>query len=205
LFSWVVYEQRLLILAVGALFAASSIVWAMALQLRHKDPVVIRAPPSLKEAAVAFYGAPEVDFDQVALFLSSCLPLLYDIDDSGHSLLPLAEGLVAPDVFGEAGRRLGLVRGNVLAHAMTQTLVLTDLTDLVSDGESRRVAAYVRGTLTVTVRHSEARIFPWRAQVLLEATRASRLNRTPFTLLKCTSKLGPQALAWDSEPRNGMP
>ena len=166
-FSWVVHEQRLLVLVLGVFLAACIGIWALALNLGRKPAVVVRAGPSLKEAAVAFYGAPDVSYDAVAFFLHGCLPLLYSIDDSGHPLLALAQGLVAPEVYGEAERRLNASGPDVQANRMTQSLALTGITDVVSDARSGRAAAYVRGYLTVTVRHSEAQFFPWRAQVLL--------------------------------------
>jgi hypothetical protein len=201
-FSWVIHEQRLVLLVLGVLLAACIGIWALALNLGRKPPVVVRAGPSLKEAAVAFYGAPDVSYDAVAFFLHGCLPLLYSIDDSGHPLLALAQGLVAPEVYSEAERRLNASGPDVQANRMTQGLALTGITDVVSDARSGRAAAYVRGYLTVTVRHSEAQFFPWRAQVLLAINPVSRLNPYPFYVLRCEDRTGPTAPAWDSEHDN---
>ena len=126
---------------------------------RPQAPGRRRAGPSLKEAAAAFYGVPDISYDAVAFFLNGCLPLLYSIDDSGHPLLALAQGLVAPEVYGEAERRLGASGHDVQANRMTQGLALTGVTDVVTDARSGRAAAYVRGYLTVTVRHAEAQFF----------------------------------------------
>jgi hypothetical protein len=196
-FSWVIYEQRLFLLALGSLLASGIGVWTMALHLKDKQPVVVRAAPSLKQAAAAFYGDREVSYDQLAFFLNGCLPLLYATDDGGHSLLPLAQGLVAPEIYDEAEKRLNAARPEVLSHAMTQGLTLTEVTGVVADSASGRAAAYLRGYVTVTVDRAAARFFPWRARVLVEANPVSRLNPYPFYLVRCEQRTGPQALAWD--------
>jgi hypothetical protein len=201
-FSWVVHEQRLVLLILGVLLAGCISVWVLAFHLGRKPPVVVRAGPSLKEAAAAFYGVPDVSYDALVFFLHGCLPLLYSIDDSGHPLLPLAQGLVAPEVYGEAERRLGASGPDVQANRMTQGLSLTGVTDVVADAGSGRAAAYVRGYLTVTVRHAGAQFFPWRAQVLLAINPVSRLNPYPFYLLRCEERTGPEAPAWDAAHDN---
>jgi hypothetical protein len=201
-FSWVIHEQRLVLLALGVFLAGCIGVWALAFNLDRKPPVVVRAGPSLKEAAAAFYGVPEVSYDALAFFLHGCLPLLYSIDDSGHPLLPLAQGLVAPDVYSEAERRLNASAPEVQANRMTQELAITGVADVVADARSGRAAAYVRGYVTVTVRHAEAQFFPWRAQVLLAMNPVSRLNPYPFYILRCEERMGPGAPSWDSAHDN---
>ena len=201
-FSWVIHEQRLILLVLGVLLANCIAVWVLAFDLGRKHPAVVRSGPSLKEAAAAFYGVPDISYDAVAFFLNGCLPLLYAIDDSGHPLLPLAQGLVAPEVYGDAERRLGASGPDVQANRMTQGLALTGIADVVTDARSGRAAAYVRGYLTVTVRHAEAQFFPWRAQVLLAINPVSRLNPYPFYILRCEERTGPEAPAWDSAHDN---
>ena len=125
---------------------------------RGKLPLVVRAAPSLKEAAAAYYGAPEVSYDQAAFFLQGCLPLLYGADAEGHPMLALAQGLVAPEIYGEAERRLDASRRDLEANAMTQTLSITGLTDLVADAKSGRAAARLGGYITVTLHRREARL-----------------------------------------------
>jgi hypothetical protein len=202
-FSWVIYEQRLFLLALGALLASGLAVWTVALRLKDKQPVVVRAASSLKQAAAAYYGDREVSYDQLAFFLNGCLPLLYATDDTGHPLLALAQGLVAPEIYDEAEKRLNATGPEVLKHGMTQGLTLTEVTDVIADSASGRAAAYLHGYLTVTVNHSEARFFPWRARVLVEANPVSLLNPYPFYLVRCSQRTGPQALAWDHSPADG--
>jgi hypothetical protein len=199
-FSWVIYEQRLMLLILGFLLIACGLIWSMALRLQGKPPVVVRAAPSLKEAAAAYYGVPEVSYDQVAFFLQGCLPLLYATDDGGHAMLPLAQGLVAPEIYSEAERRLNQSGADVEANGMTQSLSITGMTDVVADAKSGRTAAHLRGYVTVTVHRAEARFFPWRARVLLEANPVSLLNPYPFYLLSLEQRTGPEALAWDLTP-----
>ena len=147
-FAWVIHEQRLLVLVLGLLLAACGLVWSLAWRLQHKPAVVVRAAPSLKEAAADFYGIPEISYDQMAFFLHGCLPLLYATDDGGHRLLPLAQGLVAPEIYTAAERRLNQAGPAVLANRITQSLTITGVSDVVADARSRRAAAYVRGYVT---------------------------------------------------------
>jgi len=204
-FSWVACEQRLFLLVLGSLVAASVMVWALALRLRHKEPLFVRATESLREAAAAYYNGADFAYDQLALFLAACLPLLHAVDEDGHPLLPLVQGLVSPEIYGESERRLLAAGKDISAHEMTQALTIEGITDIVTDRNTRRAAAYVRGYLTVTVQRTEAQIFPWRAEVLVEASPASRIDRYPFHLLRCEQRIGPQALAWDGSSHNGMP
>jgi hypothetical protein len=203
-FSWVIYEQRLLALVCGFLLGACGLVWSLAWHLQRKPAVVVRAAPSLKEAAAAFYGVPEISYDQMAFFLHGCLPLLYATDDGGHRLLPLAQGLVAPEIYTAAERRLNQAGPAVLANRITQSLTITGVTDVVADARSRRAAAYVRGYVTVTLRQAEAEFFPWRAQVLLEASPMSRLSPWPFYLLRFEDRTGAAAPAWDQAHDDGQ-
>jgi hypothetical protein len=203
-FSWVIHEQRLMVLVLGFLLAACGLVWSLVWQLRHKPAVVVRAAPSLKEAAAAYSGVPEISYDQLAFFLHGCLPLLYATDEGGHRFLPLAQGLVAPEVYTAAERRLNQAGPAVLANRITQTLTITGVSDVVADARSRRAAAYVRGYVTVTVRHAEAEFFPWRARVLLEASPRSRLSPWPFYLLRYEDRTGAAAPAWDQSHDDGQ-
>lgn len=198
-YSWVIYEQRLMLLILGFLLIVCALVWSLAWHLQHKPAIVVRAAPSLKEAAAAFYGVPEISYDQVAFFLHGCLPLLYAADDGGHAMLPLAQGLVAPDIYSEAEHRLNESGADVAANGMTQSLSITGMTDVVADAKSGRAAARLRGYLTVTAHRTEARFFPWRARALLEVNPGSRLNPYPFYLLRFEQRTGPEALAWDLE------
>ncbi len=202
-FAWVVHEQRLVMLVLAFLVATDGLVWTAALQLEKKAPLVVRAAPSLKEAAASFYSATPVSYDQLAFFLQGCLPLLYALDERGHPLLPLAQGMVAPEVYHEAERRLTTAERDVRANRMTQSLTVTGVTDVVADNKSGRAAAYVRGYVTVTVPQQSATFFPWRAQVLLEANPVSQLNPYPFYLLRLEKKLGAEAVAWDETHDNG--
>jgi hypothetical protein len=196
-FAWVIYEQRLLVLVLGFLLAACGLVWALALSLQSKPPVVVRAPPSLKEAAAEYSGRPEVSYDQTAFFLHGCLPLLYALDDGGHRFLPLAQGLVAPEIYTAAERRLDQAGSTVRANRITQSLTITGVSDLVADLPSRRAAASVRGYVTVTVRRAQAEFYPWRGRILLEVNPPSRLSPWPFYLLRFEDRIGAAALAWD--------
>jgi hypothetical protein len=199
-FSWVVFEQRLLMLVLGALLAAVALVWCMALRLGDKEPVVVRSSPSLKQAAASFYGAPDASYNQLAFFLNACLPLLYAVDGTGHPLLPLAQGLVSPGIYAAAEARLNRSGKDVLAHDMTQALSISAITGVVADSASGRAAAHVSGCLVVTARRSEARFFPWRARVVVGANPPSRLDPYPYYLLRSEERVGPEAPEWDPSP-----
>jgi hypothetical protein len=182
-FAWVSCEQRLFLLMLAALASACGLVWMAAWGLRSKPAAVIRAGPSLKQAAAAFYGAPEISYDQLSFFLHGCLPLLYEAGHSEHPLLALAEGLVAPEIAAEAQRRLAQMAPAIAAHGISQALVVTGVTDVVADQTAGRAAATVDGRLIVTLRGSEAQVFPWRARAVLAVNPGGRLDPYPFYLL----------------------
>src|ERR1019366_2868056 len=129
-FSWVVHEQRIILLVLAFFLAAGLWIWCLALNLRHRPPEIVPAGPSLKEAAAAFYGAPEISYDSLALFLQGSLPLLYATDEAGHPLLPLAQGLVAPDIYRKAEERLDASSAQVRKNRMTQSLTLAEIDDV---------------------------------------------------------------------------
>jgi hypothetical protein len=195
-FAFVVCEQRLLVMLLAAAAAAAGIVWSLALRMHAKPPLVIRGAPSLKEAAAAFYGAPEVSYDQVAFFLHGCLPLLFAAGREGHPFLALDEGLVAPEICEAAARRLGASRQGMEGGGVAQHLEITSVGDLDSDPGSGRAAASVEGRLVVIVRDREARFFPWKARVLLERSPGGRLNPYPFYLARLEQRAGPAAVGW---------
>ena len=201
-FAWVVHEQRLMLLLLAAVASCTTAVWALALHLERKPPVVVRAAKTLKESAAAFYGTSQVSYDQMAFFLHGCLPLLYAASDSGYPLLPLAQGLVDPEIYRAAEQRLRTVAPELKSNQMTQSLALTGFADVVADSQSGRAAAYVRGFLAVTVRNSGVTFFPWRAQVIVEANPLGRLNPYPFYVIGLETKTGPEALAWDTTHDN---
>ncbi|HVW22744.1 MAG TPA: hypothetical protein VHC86_16135 [Opitutaceae bacterium] len=202
-FAWVVHEQRLMLLLIAVVLAATGMVWLLAWDLGRKPPLVVRAPPSLKESAAAFYGVPEISYDQMAFFLHGCLPLLYAADEEGHRFLPLVQGLVAPEIYSEAERRLAAGQPAAAANRLTQALTLTGIGEVVADARSRRAGAYVRGYLTVTLRHAEAEFFPWRGEVVLEVNPPGRLNASPFYLARLEERTGPAAPAWDRSHGEG--
>ncbi|MGH7995043.1 MAG: hypothetical protein ACREFX_01680 [Opitutaceae bacterium] len=193
-FAWVVHEQRLFALALAALCSACGLVWTAAWQLRTKPAVVVRAGPTLREAAKAFYGVPEISYDQVVFFLHGCLPLLYEADEHGHRWLPLTEGLVAPEIYDAAERRLSSGDAVRAAHGMSQSLALLDVSGFVADPHAGRAAADVRGRLSVAERGAETRTFPWRGRVVLAVNPGSRLDPYPFYLLSLEARSGPSAL-----------
>lgn len=182
-YAWVIHEQRLFALVLAALAAAAGLVWAAALQLRHKAPLVVRSGPTLKEAAAAYAGSAEISYDQVAFFLHASVPLLYEANESGHPWLPLAEGLVAPQIYEGAERRLSASDAIRRSHRMTQSLAIDSIDRFVADPDLGRAAAEVRGRITVTAAGAEAREFPWAAQVILASNPSSRLDPYPFYLL----------------------
>jgi hypothetical protein len=133
----------------------------------------------------------------MAFFLHGCLPLLVAADDTGHPLLPLVQGLVAPSIYDTAEKSLSQSEPTMAANRMTQALTITGVDQVMADPKSGRAGAYLRGYLTVTLRRAQAEFFPWRAQVVLAVNPVSRLNPYPFYLLRCEQRTGPAASAWD--------
>jgi hypothetical protein len=199
-FAWTVGEQRLFALLLAALGAACGLVWLAAEDLRTKPPVVVRAGPTLREAADAFYGVPEISYDQVVFFLHGCLPLLYEADEDAHPWLPLAEGLVAPEIYDAAERRLSSADVVRRRHHLAQSLTLAAVDRFVADPKLGRAAAEVRGELVVTPRDAAARRFPWRGIAVLAVNPGSRLNPYPFYLLSLDTRTGPGAARTPASP-----
>jgi hypothetical protein len=189
--AWVVHEQRLGAVLIAALAAACGIVWLAAIPLGAKPALVVRAGPSLKEAAAGFYRVPELSYDQLAFFLHGCVPLLYASQAGQSPLLPLAEGLAAPEICREAERRLAAHSAAMAAQGMTQALTLTAIANVVSDSGAGRAAADLSGYLTVTTRPGGARFFPWRGRAVVAANPGSRLDPYPFYLLTLEAQSSP--------------
>jgi hypothetical protein len=189
--AWVVHEQRLAGLLLAALIAATVMVWLAAVDLAHKPALVVRAGPGLKEAAQAFNRRPELAYDQLAFFLHGCVPLLYASQSGRSPLLPLAEGLVAPEICRDAERRLAAHQAAMAAQGMSQALTLTEIVNVASDVGAGRAAAELAGYLTVTTRQGQARSFPWRGRAVIAANPGSRLDPYPFYLLSLEAASAP--------------
>jgi len=189
--AWVIHEQRLAALLLAALAAACGMVWLAAIPLAHKPAVVVRSGPSLKEAAAAFYQIPEHSYDQLAFFLHGCVPLLYASQAGQSPLLPLAEGLAAPDICREAKRRLDAHSVAMAKQGMTQALTLTEIAGVVSDPAAGRAAADLTGYLTVTTRTGGVHFFPWHGRAVVAANPGSRLDPYPFYLLTLEAQSSP--------------
>lgn len=182
-FAWVVHEQRLMALLLGAVAAAAGCVWLTVAALRERPAVLVRAPLSLREAAAQAADGTDIAYDQLAFFLQASVPLLYQSEMGRHPWLSLAEGLVSPELCQEAERRLQAHAADMSTKGLSQTLVLTDITDVVADAAAARVAAQLDGTVRVSAAGLPARDFPWRARAVLTANPRARLNPYPYYLL----------------------
>lgn len=181
--AWVEHEQRLVVCLLAALFAGCGLIWLQAARLAHKPALLVRAGPSLAEAAARFRRSEDVPYDQLAFFLNGCVPLLYADREGGHPLLPLAEGVVAPEICREAEQRLSAHAPERAARAISQFLALETVTDVIVDAKAGRAAARLRGRLVVTARGAPARELPWAAHAVLAVNPGSRLDPYPFYLV----------------------
>lgn len=190
-FAFVVHEQRLMALLLGAMAAATGLIWLTAVSLKEKPAVMVRAPLSLREAAGRFASGADLSYDQLAFFLNGCVPLLYAVSDGQHPWLSLAEGLVSPDLCREAEHRFAAHSRDVAAQSLSQALELSDIDSVVSDKASGRVAARLRGVLRVSSADAAPREFPWAAKAVLTANPRGRLNPYPFYLLSLEPEVAP--------------
>jgi hypothetical protein len=181
--SWVIHEQRLVGLLIAVLAAATGWVWLAVGAVSHKPAVVVRAGPALKAAAAQFYGGGEVSYDQLAFFLHGCVPLLYASQQGQSPLLPLAEGLVAPEICREAERRLAGHAAAMAKAGLTQSLTLTGITNVVADASAGRAGAELTGYLCIASQSGTVQSFPWHAKAVLAVNPGSRLDPYPFYLL----------------------
>ena len=187
-FAWVIHEQRLVGLLLAVLAAATGFVWLAAGSVARKPAVVVRAGPSLKAAAAHFSGTAEVSYDQLAFFLHGCVPLLYASQAGQSPLLPLAEGLVAPEICREAEKRLASHSAAMAKQGMTQALTLTEISDVVADAAAGRAGAELSGYLGVTTRTGGVQFFPWHGRAVVAVNPGSRLDPYPFYLLTLEAK-----------------
>jgi hypothetical protein len=188
-YAWTRCEQRLFAVMLAALCAAGGLVWIAAWRLQAKPAVVVRAGPTLKEAAEAFYGIPEISYDEVVFFLHGCLPLLYEAEEDRHPWLPLAEGLVAPDIYDAAERRLASGDAARTTHRVSQALSISAVEHFVADPKLGRAAAEIVGQLTLAVGDAATRRFPWHGRAVLAVNPGSRLNPYPFYLLSLETQV----------------
>ena len=182
-FAWVIHEQRLMGLLLIVLAAATGFIWLAAGSLARKPAVVVRAGPTLKAAAARFYGTADISYDQLAFFLHGCIPLLYASQAGQSPLLPLAEGLVAPEICREAEKRLTAHAGAMAKEGMTQSLTMTGIDNVVADAAAGRAGAELSGYLSVTTRGGTVQFFPWQAKAVVAVNPGSRLDPYPFYLL----------------------
>ena len=187
-FAWVIHEQRLVGLLLVVLGAATGFVWLAAGSVARKPAVVVRAGPSLKAAAASFYGTAEVSYDQLAFFLHGCVPLLYACQVGRSPLLPLAEGLVAPEICREAEKRMAVHAAAMAAQGLTQALTLTDITNVVADAAAGRAGADLGGYLSVTTGEGKTQFFRWHGRAVVAVNPGSRLDPYPFYLLTLEAK-----------------
>lgn len=200
-FAFTTYILRSMAAMMVALLIANVAVWFAAHQLSSKPALLYRALPSLKAQADAHFKMDDVSFDSVAFFVTSTLPLLHGVNDGDYGPLELARGMVAPSIITEARqsfeRDMGVIRKNMI-H---QNLYITEVTHVVSDPKTRRVGAYAKGWLVVAVRKgaTPAILIPYRADVVLEANPPSKLNPSPYYLLRREERINDAAIAWDRE------
>lgn len=190
-FAWVVHEQRLMALLLGTLAAATGMVWLTGAGLQNKPPVIVHAPPSLRDAADRGGAGIGLGYDSLAFFLNGCVPLLYQAESGRHPWLSLAEGLVAPEICREAERRLQSHAAEMAAKGVSQSLVISAIDQVVSDPASARVAARVSGVVRILAPAQPPRDFPWQAHAVLTANLSGRLNPYPYFLLSLETEAAP--------------
>lgn len=196
-FSWLIHEQRIIAMMLGVLGFAAASVWGLTFTLTVKPTLVVRAAASLKQEAAKFTGTPSVSYDQLSFFITAVLPRFYCVDENGYPFLLLLQGLVDPNLITRVESGFITSAADLKANHMTQSLTITAISDVVADDKLGRAAAYVKGYVSVTLRRTEAQVYPYRAQVLMAVNPIGLLNPYPFYVLKCEEKLGPKALDWD--------
>lgn len=200
-YAWTVYLQRLLMANLAILIVATVVVWVMAYRLNTKQPLLVRAPQSLKQKAEDYYKLDDVTYDSVALFLTTTLPLLQAVDDGGYPMLGLTRGMVSGKIY-EAARQ-GLERDlpKIRKNMIHQHLQVTRVMNVLADPKSRRIAAYVKGYIVVAIQKGSTApvVIPYRAHVVLENNPPSKLNPSPYFLVEKEERINNAALAWDRE------
>ena len=204
-YAWTVYLLRLLTACLIVLLLTTITVWAVAVHLDSKEPLLVRAPPSLKQRAEEYFQLTEVTFDSVTLFLATTLPLLRAVDDGGFPMLSLTRGMVSGKIYERAQAGLARDLPKIQKNMIHQHLQVTRVMNVLSDNKTRRLAAYVKGYLVVAIQKGTAStiFIPYRARVVLETNPPSKLNPSPYFLLEMEERINAAALDWDREMENG--
>jgi hypothetical protein len=140
---------------------------------------------TLREATQAWVGEGiRPDYDQLNLFLNATLPALYQFTPAGAAFRPFIKGMVSPELIAAADtafmRNLEAVRKKGICQGFRLSEV--NPSDLVFDGDSKRVSVLVRGTFELSFQQEAARRvvrLPYAARILLTPNTPSAVN--PFS------------------------
>lgn len=194
---WVLRLLAAALILAGASVAAVVIAGVM---VRKRPTYTLVAPPSLAAEADAFYaGEPEANLDDLIIFLNTTLPLMHKVDDRGSPDLLLLRSLVTPAIYEEVRAELGRSARTAKQNLIIQNLVITRIEDVDVKKDRGRVGAYVKGYLTIIIQSRNKHvIMPYRAEVVMDLTPPSRLNRFPFVMVRREVRTDKAATEWDS-------
>lgn len=198
-YAYVRWLLRVLGLSIGINYVCLLVLLIAGLVAGQKPVLQLNAAPSLKADAEDSFGKKtEVNIDDLLLYVNTVLPLMHRLDDRGAPDLPLLKGLVSPSVFEKADQEAKRSTPLAKKNFVIQNLVVTRLTDVVTDNDRGRLSAYVHGYLVIVVQSTNKPvILPYRAEILLEMSPPSRLNRFPFVLIRRDWRMDKAALDWD--------
>ena len=198
-YAYVRWLLRVLALSIGINYACLLVLLIAGIISGQKPAMQLNAAPSLKAESEEFFGKKtEVNIDDLLLYVNTVLPLMHRLDDRGAPDLPLLRGLVAPAVFEKADQEAKRSTPLAKKNFVIQNLVVTRVTDVVTDNDRGRLSAYVQGYLVIVVQSTNKPVvLPYRAEILLEMSPPSRLNRFPFVLIRRDWRIDKAALDWD--------
>lgn len=201
-YGWASTYHRILFVVTLLLLVINAIFGIAIFSVSHRPTFVVRSQGSLAERAADFFQVNSTNFDELAFYLNSVLSIKNTLTPEGNMMLPLLKGLIAPDIYHSQEMKLIGETEALRVNFITQSLVVTKVTNIVADPKSSRVGAYVIGFLVITVRNakggSDATTLPYRALCAVEIQPVSDLSPYPFHLVECQEKVAKDASDWDA-------
>jgi len=179
------------------------VLLVVALTATYFRPVyTFKGSPSLSEASRAFYGDQTMDKDQLYMFVLYTLGTLNQVNHQGAPYLPLLQGAVDPAIYSRTKKDVDRNLVEIRKNLITQSLIITAITDVIFDEKTNKLSAYVMGELGVIAGQSTAGVkpvvIPYRARVVMSVNTPSKINPFPYFLSALEQRFDKRAIEWDA-------
>jgi len=194
--------RRWLVASVAA-NAVVLVLLVVALTATYFRPVyTFQGAPSLTEASKTFYADQSMDKDQLYMFINYMLVTLNQVNHQGAPYLPLLQGAVDPAIYGRTRRDVDRNLVEIRKSLITQSLIITAITDVIFDEKTNKLSAYVMGELAVIAGQSASGVkpvvIPYRARVVMGVNTPGKINPFPYFLSALEQRFDKRATEWDA-------